>query len=105
MRGLTPADFTILENGKPQELAAFKAVEVAAARPPSVPWIREVAPDVVTNDGVEDRRLFLLILDDAMIQSDLRAVDNVRVAAGKVIDGLGPGDMAAVIFTRDNRNW
>ena len=103
VRGLTPADFTILENGKPQELAAFKAVEVAA-EPPTVPWIRDVAPDVVTNEGVEDRRLFLLILDDAMIQSDLRAVDNVRVAAGKVIDELSPGDMAAVIFTRDNRN-
>ena len=39
-----------------------------------------------------------------MIQSDLRAVDNVRVAAGKVIDALSPGDMAAVIFTRDNRS-
>ena len=41
VRGLIPADFTILENGKPQELAAFKAVEAAAAAPP-VPWIRDV---------------------------------------------------------------
>ena len=31
MRGLTPADFTVLENGQPQEIAMFKAVDTSAA--------------------------------------------------------------------------
>lgn len=101
VRGLTPADFTILENGKPQQIAVFNAVDIPDPEPPSV---RDVAPDVSTNDGVEERRLFLLILDDAMIQSDVGAIKNVRDIARKVIDRLGPSDLAAVIFTRDNRN-
>jgi VWFA-related protein len=104
VRGLTPADFTILENGKPQEIAMFKAVDIPDPEPPSAPWIREVAPDVRTNDGIEERRLFLLLLDDAMIQADPSAMNNVRDIAHKVIDRLGPSDLAAVIFTRDNRN-
>src|SRR5688500_1169034 len=86
VRGLTPADFTILENGKPQEIAMFKAVDIPDPEPPSAPWIREVAPDVRTNDGIEERRLFLLLLDDATIQSDVAAVNNARDIAHKVID-------------------
>ncbi|OFW06471.1 MAG: hypothetical protein A3H96_12385 [Acidobacteria bacterium RIFCSPLOWO2_02_FULL_67_36] len=104
VRGLTPADFTILENGKPQQIVAFNAVDIPDPEPPSTPWIRDVAPDVGTNDGVEERRLFLLLLDDAMIQSDVRAVNNVRDIARRVIDRLGPSDLAAVIFTRDNQH-
>ena len=104
VRGLTPADFTVLENGKPQEIAMFKAVDIPDPEPPSAPWIREVAPDVRTNDGIEERRLFLLLLDDAMIQADLAAMNNARDIAHKVIERLGPSDLAAVIFTRDNRS-
>ena len=104
VRGLTPVDFTILENGKPQQIALFNAVDIPDPGPPSAPWIRDVAPDVRTNDGLEERRLFLLILDDALIQSDVRAVNNVRDIARRVIDRLGPSDLAAIIFTRDNHN-
>jgi VWFA-related protein len=99
-----PADFTVLENGKPQQIAVFTAVDIPDPEPPSAPWMRDVAPDVSTNDGLEERRLFLLILDDATIQSDVHAVNNVRDIARRVIDRLGPSDLAAVIFTRDNRN-
>src|SRR4051812_8540040 len=49
VRGLTAADFTILENGKPQSVAAFSAVNVPAPAPPSAPWMRDVAPDVRDN--------------------------------------------------------
>jgi VWFA-related protein len=104
VRGLTPADFTILENGKPQEIAMFKAVDIPDPKPPSDPWIREVPPDVRTNDGIEERRLFFLLLDDAMIQADLSAMNNARDIAHKVIDRLGPSDLAAVVFTLNNRN-
>jgi VWFA-related protein len=104
VRGLTPADFTVFENGKPQEIAMFKAVDIPDPEPPSAPWIREVAADVRTNDGIEERRLFLLLLDDAMIQADVAAMNNVRDIARRVIDRLGPSDLAAVVFTLNNRN-
>jgi VWFA-related protein len=104
VRGLTPADFTILENGRPQPVVVFKAVDIPEPEPPSAPWLREVAPDVRSNEGIEDRRLFLLVMDDAAMQADPRAANNGREIARRVIDGLGPSDLAAVVFTRDSRN-
>jgi VWFA-related protein len=104
VRGLKPADFTVLDNGTPQPISVFSAVDVPDAAPPSAPWMRDIAPDVGTNDAVHDRRLFLILIDDATIQEDLRAQRNVRSIASRVIDRLGPSDLAAVIFTRDNRN-
>jgi VWFA-related protein len=104
VRGLKPADFTVLDNGTPQPISVFSAVDIPDAPPPAAPWMREIAPDVGTNDAVRDRRLFLILIDDATIQEDLNAQRNVRSIASRVIDRLGPSDLAAVIFTRDNRN-
>ena len=104
VRGLTPADFTVLDNGTPQRISVFSAVDIPDAVPPSAPWMRDVAPDVGTNDAVQDRRLFLIVIDDATIQEHLGAQRNVREISKRVIDRLGPSDLAAVIFTRDNRN-
>jgi VWFA-related protein len=104
VRGLKPADFTVLDNGQPQPIAVFSAIDIPDAPPPSAPWMRDIAPDVGTNDAVHDRRLFLILIDDATIQEDLRAQRNVRTIATRVIDRLGPSDLAAVIFTRDNRS-
>jgi VWFA-related protein len=104
VRGLTAADFTILEDGVPQELSVFTAVEIDDPDPPAVEWMREVAPDVRTNEGIDERRLFLIIIDDAMIQADVAALASTREIGHKVIDRLGPSDLGAVVFTRDNRN-
>ena len=52
VRGLSAADFTVLEDGKPRPVVAFVPVELAE-RPPDAgraAWTREVAPDVVAND-------------------------------------------------------
>lgn len=104
VRGLTPQDFTIFENGTPQQLAVFSAVDIPDPAPPSAPWVRDVAPDVVSNAGLDERRLFLILIDDSAIQADPFAMRNVKDVGRKVIDRLGPSDLAAVIFTRDNRN-
>jgi VWFA-related protein len=103
VRGLRPEDFTILQDGQPQSIAVFQAVDIPALEPPSTAWIRDVAPDVRSNRETRDRRLFLLILDDATIQTP-RGVMHVKGIARQVIDGLGPSDLAAIVFTRDNRN-
>jgi VWFA-related protein len=104
VRGLKPSDFTILEDGKPQQISVFEAVDIPEEEPPAAAWIREVAPDVRVNTDVQERRLFLVVMDDATIQSSGFAVNKAREVARKVVDSFGPSDLAAVVFTRDNRN-
>lgn len=104
VRGLVPADFTILENGVPQQVSVFSAVDIPDTFTTPVEWVREIAADVTSNERIEERRLFLLLIDDAMIQSDVEALKNTKRIAHQVIDRLGPSDLAAVIFTLNNRN-
>lgn len=104
VRGLKPSDFTILEDGKPREIAVFEAVEIPDAEPVTATWKREVARDVRANDDVQERRLFLLVLDDSTIQASPRAINTAKETARMIIDRFGASDLAAVIFTRDNRH-
>ena len=103
VRGLKPEHFTILEDGKPQSIAVFHAVDIPEPEPATTVWMREVAPDVRSNTELQERRLFLLILDDSTTQTP-RVVENIKDIARKMIDGFGPSDLVAVVFTRDNRN-
>jgi len=105
VRGLTAADFTILENGKPQPVAAFSAVDLPEEAP-AVPtkWMRDVAMDVRDNSDAQQRRLFIIAIDDATIENDPKAIKSVKDIARGVVDRLGPADLASVSFTRDNRH-
>ncbi len=103
IRGLGPADFTILENGKPQQIAVFSAVDIPDVEPPKTAWLRDVAPDVRTNEDIKERRLFLIIVDDAMVDADVFALTQLKEQTKNVINKLGPSDLAAVVFTMDNR--
>src|SRR5215472_13500917 len=49
VRGLTAADFTILEDGKPRPVVAFVPVELASpvSYEGRASWVRNVAPDAV----------------------------------------------------------
>ncbi len=102
LEGLAAADFTILENGRPQDVAAFVAISVPAPETGPAPWLRDIAPDVRTNT-VGDGRLFALVIDDATMPFEVRTLTNARRIARQVIDRLGPADLAAVIYTRDTR--
>lgn len=104
VRGLGPADFVIWEDGVPQKIAAFSAVEVPAVAPPPVAWMRDVPKDVRTNADIGERRLFVIIVDDAQLEGSPFVLQNLHKTALKVIDSLGPSDLASVIFTMDNRN-
>ena len=101
IRGLTEADFTVLEDGKPQKIVAFSAVDIPNAVPPPAPWIRNVSPDVQTNADVNnpEGRLFVILLDDALIPFDAGAIQNAKRVARRVVDQINPADRVAVVFS------
>ncbi len=102
VRGLVEKDFTILENGKPQPIVGFSTFDMDDAPPPAVGWMRDVPPDVTTNE-LKESRLIVLVMDDAMIPQQPAFIRDAKKIAMNIIDKLGPEDLAAVIFTGDNR--
>jgi VWFA-related protein len=80
-------------------------VDIPAPPVPTAAWTRDAAVDVETND-VRDRRLFLILVDDASFgDATLRPStrEKIKETARTVIRHLGPTDLAAVVFTGDNR--
>ncbi|MDQ3070112.1 MAG: VWA domain-containing protein [Acidobacteriota bacterium] len=98
-RGLSAGDFTILEDGRPQAVVSFEEVDSPEPDGSLVPWMREVPPDVRTNAD-DGRRLMLIVLDDVNI--GFRDRPQVKRIGERLIDQLGPGDQAAIIYTGNN---
>jgi VWFA-related protein len=98
VRGLTAADFTILEDGKPRSIVAFSPVDLAgrAAVPPAAAWVREVPRDVTANDLKPEGRLVVIMFDWSIRFSDQMLARRIAAAA---VDALGPDDLAAVVFS------
>lgn len=103
IRGLTAGDFTVREDGRPQKLMTFTAVDLPELAGPTTPWIRDVAPDVRDNSLNSERRVLVLVLDDATrIGVDhARVISRTREIATQIISQLGPVDVAAVTFVAD----
>lgn len=105
VKGLKAADFTLLEDDKPREIVSVSEFDIPEPPPPTAAWMREATVDVESND-VTDKRLFLILVDDASF-GDLKLpqsrVEEVKDVARQVIRRLGPTDLASVIFTGDNR--
>jgi VWFA-related protein len=100
VRGLSAADFTVLEDGLPQRILTFTEIDVPDPAPPPVPWMRDVTPDVQANDAYENRRLVVILLDDGQIRIDSRQTQNTKAVARALVARLGPADLTAVLFTR-----
>src|SRR3970040_925683 len=62
VRGLTEKDFTILQDGKPQLIVGFSTFDMDDAAPPAVGWMRDVPPDVTTNELRPESRLWILVM-------------------------------------------
>jgi VWFA-related protein len=104
VQGLTAKDFTIFEDGKPQTVATFSAIDLPDPAPPPTRWMREVSSDVRRNTDIVDKRLVSIVMDDAAIPFDIAMVRSAREIGRLVVDRLGPNDLASIVFTRDNRN-
>jgi VWFA-related protein len=101
VHGLTAAGFTVLEDGQPQQIVQFTPVEITDPPPTPTKWLRDVAPDVNDN-SITDRRVFVILLDDAMIPPDPKMVNATKEMARSLVNRLGPSDLAAVVFTLNN---
>jgi VWFA-related protein len=108
--GLTAADFTVLVDGQPRPVVAFKAVDLAPPEfAPAAAWVREVGRDVSTNAQPIGRVVVILMDDGSLNQADgsRPVVDQwgilkMRELARTVLNELGPDDLAAVVYSENN---
>jgi VWFA-related protein len=98
VHGLRAEDFTVLEDGKPQPVVAFAAVDIPSPPPVAAGWMREVGSDVATNQ-LDLRRIVVILMDDGMSAPDDGVPNAAKQIARGVIERLGPNDLAAVVFT------
>ena len=107
VRGLTAADFTVLEDGKPREVVAFSAVELPAL-PDAPPSKLETVPPDVTRNDLGAGRIVVILMDPFLERvmapgrvtiADPPGITALRATAASVVNGLGPGDLAAVGHT------
>ena len=102
VRGLSKADFTVLEDGKPQEIAIFDPIDMPDPEPPPVAWMRDVTPDVTTNEQ-KVTRLWVIVLDDGLTPTEPFPIKSSKEIVRKIIDKLSPNDLATIVFTADSR--
>jgi len=100
--GLTANDFIVKVNGRPQPLASLAEVSVPGAAGSTAPGLAESARDVTTND-LAAPRLFVIVMNDVTTGGHAPMAGNTgRAIANRIVDLLGPHDLAAVVFVRDN---
>ena len=97
VKGLTAADFTVLERGKPQAIVAFTSIDVPAPTQVSAPWMRDAPLDVVSN--ADNRRLVTIVMDDAYTKLEPDIMKRAKQIARNAVDQLGPSDLASIVFT------
>jgi len=95
VRGLTAADFTVIEAGDERPIVSFSPVSVPPPESDASPW-DHIPSDVVTN-RMGDGRLVAILLD-RMIPLGQAAI-TARAVAHEIINELGPDDRAAVVHT------
>ncbi len=103
VRGLTAADFTLLEDGKPRPIVAFTSVEIPVTPPPpdgAAAWVTDVAPDVASNDLPREGRLVVIMFDQSIRNAQQAVARRIAKAA---VDALGPADLAAIVHTGAGR--
>jgi VWFA-related protein len=96
VRDLTKDDFQLLEDGKPQTVAAFSLVDIPTSQ--AVSSSASIAPDVQSNERRFDGRVYVMILDDASTAPDRTA--RTKNASRRFIEQhLGANDLMAIVFT------
>jgi VWFA-related protein len=96
---LRKEDFELLDDGKPQDIAAFSLVDIPAPTASSRTRDVPAAPsDVKSNAQPISGRLYVIVLDDLNV-SPLRSKVVVDAARQLIERHFGPDDMAAITYT------
>lgn len=97
--GLTPEDFQVFEDGKPQKVTAFSLVNIPVERAERPLFAsKPIEPDVRNNLQGQDGRIYVIVLDD-MHTAALRS-QRIKLAAKQFIERyVGANDMVAVVHT------
>jgi VWFA-related protein len=101
--GFTRSDFTVLENGVPQTIASFEAVQVpeGASAPPTarrVPFSSNQSPEA------RQGRTFVVVFDD--IHLSVAQAQRAKAAVAEFLRaGARPGDRVTLIATGGGAWW
>lgn len=100
--GLTPADFQILEDNKPQKIAGFESIEVPAA--PS--GVSPSRPRISSNQAPEMRtgRSFVIVFDDIHLAP--HHAQRAKAAVAEFLrTGVREGDRVSLVATGGGAWW
>jgi VWFA-related protein len=97
VRGLTAADFTLLEDNVPQKIEAFSFVDLPDVVIEQSVWANRIEKDVVTNQ-LASARTFVIVIDDVHGAGDLWAQRELKKGVANFVSQLGPNDVAALVF-------
>lgn len=97
VKDLQASDFQVLEDRQPQTISVFTPVVIPVERfERTLVDGRPLTYDVMTNEGIRDGRVYVIVLDDYHI-GPLRA-QQVKLAARQFVEQyVAPNDMVAVI--------
>ena len=100
--GLTAADFTVLEDGVPQTIANFEAVQLPATASPTPPQ----KPRVSTNTDPAARvgRTFVIVFDDIHM-TRFNAIPAKKAIAEFLKTGVREGDHVTLVATGGTAWW
>jgi len=102
VRELTAADFTVLENGVPQVVSAFSAVDLPDPEVRPAAWMRTSPSDVFAN-SVADARLVVVLVDERSTYAPAMRQLAHRAALAAV-DEIGPRDLGAVVYMANTQD-
>ena len=105
VKGLTETNFQILEDGQPQVITAFSAVDIPSIAVDTTVLDAPLASvdAVASNDPITvDGRVYVFVLDNQSMSPAI-ALRTRHVVRGFIRDHLKANDIAAVVFTGAGR--
>jgi VWFA-related protein len=97
VRGLTKEDFTVLEDGVPQEISNFSFYDIGSSTMALAGGAGELVntPTQTTLAEAPPRRRFVFFIDEMAIQG--RARETLKKQAATLLAAMRPGDLATVV--------
>lgn len=103
VRGLAAGDMTVLEDGVPQDVVSFEAVELPA-QPSTAPAPPRPRVSVNTSPAEQRGRTFAVIFDDTHL-TPWRAIQAKAAVADFLQKGVREGDRVTLVSTAGGAWW